>query len=472
MKLSINKKFNTVVRTTFNDNITCDTCRLTVDQGFFTPDYKTFFSTIDANGEGKIFFGLGNESDSNDYKIINAFYTLAQEMKKYKIYNFELKLPKQFNNSQILKSLEGILHEEYKFETYKTEKSDFHELEISLRFSDEISSNFDGIEEQFDELQNLIKAVNLTKELVNIPSNDLYPESFSNMISKEFENTDVKVEVYDDQNMKEFGMEAALQVGLGSDKKSKLIVLKYMHLDEKEHLTFVGKGVTYDSGGYAIKPATGMVTMKSDMAGSASLVGLFKALNENKIQKNVVGVIIAVENMISGNAFKNGDIISSMKGSTIEIVNTDAEGRLTLADAVYYAATKLESKAIVDLATLTGACVVAVGDKVTGMLSNNNDIAKIMEDSFEKSSEYVNRFNIFPPHRNQVKSKIADLKNSTVGGAGMITAGVFIEHFVEEKPWVHLDIAGNSYTSLGYDFYRVGGTGNPVKSIYEFTKQY
>ena len=448
----------------FEDKLDNDTLTKLAQKKLFEGKSGNFFSLLDVEGKGEVYWGLGKSEELKTNKLIESFYKLAKELKSKQLLEVEIILPTTIkeNNTFTLKAIEGLLQEEYKWEDYKTEKSDECELNVALEVSEEL-------QKEIKNLENIIGGVFVTRTLVNIPSNDLYPETYANKIVELFKDTKVDVEILDKAQCEELGMEAMLQVGRGSAKEPKFIIMRYLPIsDTKEHLTFVGKGLTYDSGGYAIKPATGMVTMKCDMGGSASVVGALYALAKNDVKKNVVAVVAAVENMISGDAYKNGDIIGSMKGTTIEIGNTDAEGRLTLADAIYYAATKLESKAIVDLATLTGACIVALGEKVTGMVSNNDELANLMLECSESSDENLHRFSVFETHRDQIKGKFGDLKNSTTGGAGSITAGIFLEHFAENKPWVHLDIAGPAYFDNAWSYYPAGGSGIPVKTIYEF----
>lgn len=469
MNLILNEKKDLKVCAVFEDLPKCESRQKLADKNLFEGAYDTKYISMDLEGNGHIWLGLGDSKNICGHKIIEVFYKLGKTLKKMKVKEISLKLqaPLMQDRKLALKALEGFLQAEYKWEDYKTEKSDDYELTVSLMDADE-----DFIKD-FEELKNLMTGVGITRTLVNIPANDLYPETFANKIVDLFKETEVEVEVLDKKQCEELGMEAMLQVARGSSKEPKFIIMKYLPLkDEKEHLTFVGKGLTYDSGGYAIKPATGMVTMKCDMGGAGSVVGAIYALQKNKVQKNVVGVIAAVENMISGDSYKNGDIIGSMKGTTIEIGNTDAEGRVTLADSLYYSATKLNSKAIVDLATLTGACIVALGDRTTGMVSNNDEIANLLLESANDVNENLHRFTVFDSHREQIKGKEGDIKNSTVGGAGSITAGLFLEHFIENKPWAHLDIAGPAYFSKACSYYIEGATGIPVKTIYEFAKRY
>lgn len=470
MKLLLNEKKDLKVCAVFEDLPRCENRQKLYDKGLFEGKKDTFYASLDLEGKGHIFLGLGDSKEITSDKLIESFFKIAKELRRMKVKEFALKLPEivRADKRLVLKALEGFLHEEYKWQDYKSEKTEIEEFTVSvLEVSEDISK-------AFEELKELINGVFVTRTLVNIPSNDLYPETLANKVVDLFKDSQVEVEVLDKKQCEELGMEAMLQVAKGSAKEPRFIIMKYLPLkDTKEHLTFVGKGLTYDSGGYAIKPTSGMVTMKCDMGGAASVIGAIYALEKNKVQKNVVGVVAAVENMISGDSYKNGDIIGSMKGTTIEIGNTDAEGRVTLADSLYYAATKLESKAIVDLATLTGACIVALGEKTTGMVSNNDQVANLLLESALEVDENLHRFPVFDCHREQIKGTFGDLKNSTTGGAGSITAGLFLEHFIENKPWAHLDIAGPVYLETKtWKYYPLGGTGIPVKTIYEFAKRF
>lgn len=468
MKINLSNEKDVKVCVVFEDLPKCENRQILADNNLFYGKKGTYYSSLDLEGKGHIWFGLGNSSEINSNKIIEEFSKIAAKLRDFNIYKFKLKLSGPFkdNEAYTLKALEGFLQEEYVFDKYKSEKSEKEEFDISMDITDDLLK-------KFEELKNLIDGVNITRTLVNIPANDLYPETLAQNVVDLFEDTQVQVEILNKAQCQELGMEAMLQVARGSSKEPKFIIMKYLPLKgEESHLTFVGKGLTYDSGGYAIKTAQGMSTMKTDMGGAASVIGAMYALQKNNIQKNVVAVVAAVENMISGDAYKNGDIIGSMKGTTIEIGNTDAEGRVTLADSLYYAATKLNTKAIVDLATLTGACIVALGEKVVGMVSNDDNLANLMLESSRDCDENFHRFTVFDTHREQVKGTFGDLKNSTTGGAGSITAGVFLEHFVENKPWVHLDIAGPTYFENGWSYYPKGATGIPVKTIYEFAKRY
>lgn len=471
MKLIKEQKAKVDVRVAFEETTECSKVRALRDKKLFEGKYKELYPVLDLEGQGRFYLGLGKEAEVKSLKIIDAFFDLAKQAKKLHVTDLHIKFPQFMLDRQdlILKALEGIAQAEYKWDDLKTDKKDQADPEFVVS----INADESGIYDQFDELYQVLQGANITRDLVNLPANILFPQSYAERIMDLFKDTEVEVEVYDDKECEKIGMKALLEVGKGSAKKPRLIVMKYLPVkDQADHLTFVGKGLTYDSGGYAIKPATGMVTMKCDMGGSGAVVGAIYALAKNKVQKNVVGVVAAAENMINGEAYKNGDIISSMKGLSIEVGNTDAEGRVTLADSLYYAATQLNTRAIVDLATLTGACIVALGSKVTGFVANNDEMADLIYQISKETDEHMQRFEIFEEHRDQVKGQFGDLKNSVTGGAGSITAGVFLEHFVENKPWVHLDIAGPAWADSAYSYIPAGGTGHPVKTIYEFAKRF
>lgn len=462
MKLIKNDKFNLAVHAVFEEESQNEWTTLK-EKGMFEGKAKQFFPLLDENGQGKIYYGLGKKEEIDAYKTTLYFHDLAKQLHKLKIVHVHLEVPSEVMEDSELsaKVFEGLFQAEYSFNDYKKDAESSQELEISMKEAE-------AFEDTFITVENVIKGIFQARDLVNQPSNVIYPESLAEKVEDLFKKSEVEVEILKRQEIEALGMEAYLAVHQGSDREPRFIVMKYMPLDQKEHITLVGKGMTYDSGGYAIKSATGMATMKTDMAGSAAVIGAIYAVAENKIQQNVVAVVAAAENLIDGKAFKNGDIISSMKGTTIEVNNTDAEGRLTLADAIYYAATKLTSIAIVDVATLTGAAVAALGPNTTAMLANDDQLAQAVLTASEKACEPTHRLPAFPSHYKQIKGTFADLNNAPRGGGGAITAGLFLEHFAEEIPWAHLDIAGTSYGQKGKDFLPAGASGTAVKTLYRW----
>ncbi|HZK47544.1 MAG TPA: leucyl aminopeptidase, partial [Atopostipes sp.] len=365
-------------------------------------------------------------------------------------------------------SVEGVLQASYNFQEYKSKKKDAILSNISF------ISDLENADEVVKSTWNVLKGIDLTRDLVNTPANDLYPETLADKVNETFQDTAVEVEIFDKAALQELGAEAILAVSQGSSKEPRMIVLKYMPLGPDEPvISLVGKGVTYDSGGYALKTARGMATMMTDMAGAAAMIGTVQALAANDVQKNVIAVIGATENLISGEAFKNGDIINTLKGTTVEVLNTDAEGRLVLADVLYYTATEFKPTFMIDAATLTGAVIAALGENMTGALTNDQDLLDKVLDASKLVGEDMWQLPITDEFREKMKGNNADLTNAILApvGAGTISASAFLENFVEDIPWVHLDIAGTSYAgSKGNKYLPKGASGIPVKTLYQFIK--
>jgi len=318
------------------------------------------------------------------------------------------------------------------------------------------------------------EGVVLARDLVNEPANVLYPEEFARRISA-LKRLGVAVEVLDIPAMQKLGMNALLGVGQGSAHESRVVVMRWSGGRKSEApVAFIGKGVCFDTGGVSIKPAAGMEDMKGDMAGAACVTGLMQALATRKARVNAVGVIGLVENMPDGKAQRPGDIVKSMSGQTIEIINTDAEGRLVLGDVIWYAAQRFKPKFIIDLATLTGAILVALGHEYAGMFANNDQLAERISRAGEATGETVWRMPLGPEYDKMIDSKFADMKNT--GGsrhAGAITAAQFIKRFVDDKmPWVHLDIAGTGFDSRQTETNRSWGSGWGVRLLDRLVKDY
>lgn len=277
----------------------------------------------------------------------------------------------------------------------------------------------------------------------------------------------LEVEVMDEKQVAELGMKAFLAVGGSSEKQPRLIVMRHMGEPENDEiLGLVGKGLTYDTGGYSLKPTDSMKTMHSDMGGAAAVIGAMHAIAKNKVKKNVIAVVAACENVISAGSYKPGDIIDSMAGKTIEIGNTDAEGRLTLADAVTYSIEKEKVTKIIDVATLTGAVLVALGTSTTGVITNDTAFYESLVKVSEKTGEQFWRLPSTKEYAKLNKSTVADLKNVGGRNAGTITAGLFVGEFVQGLPWMHLDIAGTAWADSSEGYLSKGGTGVPVRSLY------
>jgi leucyl aminopeptidase len=308
--------------------------------------------------------------------------------------------------------------------------------------------------------------VNDARNLANLPGNICTPTYLARQARKlARENARVSVTVLEEKRMRELGMGALLSVSAGSEQPARLIVMHYKGGRASSNpYVLVGKGITFDTGGISLKPGAKMDEMKFDMGGAASVLGTLRAIAELELPLNVVGIVAAAENMPSGSATKPGDVVTSMSGQTIEVLNTDAEGRLILADALSYAR-KLNAKAIIDIATLTGSCRSTLGTFVSGAFSNNQPLADKLIAAGNEAGERAWQFPMFEEYGELIKSDIADIQN--VGGkyAGAITAAKFLAEFVDDTPWVHMDIAGTSETDKDKGYQVKGATGNPVRTL-------
>jgi leucyl aminopeptidase len=316
------------------------------------------------------------------------------------------------------------------------------------------------------------EAVNLTRRLVNEPPSEMYPESFAAEAEKIAKACGLSIEVWDQGRLEAERCGSLLAVARGSSREPRLVVLKHSGGPAgAPPLALVGKGVTFDSGGLSIKPTDGMKTMKCDMAGAATVLGAMQAIARLKLPVNVVGFCGLVENMLSGNSYKLGDVLRARSGKTIEVLNTDAEGRLVLADVLDVALGHQPAK-IIDLATLTGACVVALGNDVAGLMTNDQPWADAVKTAAETSGEPMWQLPMFAEFGEQIRSEVADIKNVGDGRwGGAITAAKFLEEFVNGKPWVHLDIAGPAFLESSKSWLDAGGSGFGVRTLVEVAKQ-
>ncbi len=323
-------------------------------------------------------------------------------------------------------------------------------------------------------LQATAHGVYLTRDVVSEPGNAMDPAAMADA-ARALEKYGVDVDVLDEDEMKKLGMGSLLSVGQGSALPSYLAVMKWNGAEDKKEkpIAFVGKGVTFDTGGISLKPGAGMGDMKFDMAGAGAVIGAMKALSMRKAKANVVGIVGLVENMPSGTAIKPGDVVKSASGQTIEILNTDAEGRMVLADALWYAEKHFKPKAIVDLATLTGAILIALGEKYGGLFSNDDDLAFALSAAGEEVNEPLWRMPLHKDYDKMLDSDIADMKNIGERNAGSVTAAQFLQRFVDKKTaWAHLDIAGMAWATKGKAICPKGATGYGVRLLDQFIADY
>jgi len=360
----------------------------------------------------------------------------------------------------------GTLLRAYSFDRYKTKKDDNGEDKGDRQARVTIVTPAAAAAKRlFADADAVAEGVTLARDLVNEPANILGPVEFANRI-KEITSLGVKVEILNEKDMEKLGMGALLGVGQGSVRPSRMAVMQWSGGKAKEKpVAFVGKGVVFDTGGVSIKPAGGMEDMKGDMGGAAAVVGLMRALAGRKAKANVVGVVGLVENMVDGNAQRPGDIVKSMSGQTIEVLNTDAEGRLVLADALWYCNDRFKPRFMVNLATLTGAIIVALGQHHAGLFSNDDGLAAELTAAGLATGEKVWRMPLGPEYDKMIDSRNADMKN--IGGryGGSITAAQFLKRFVKDTPWAHLDVAGTAMGSPSSEINRSWASGFGVRLL-------
>ncbi|CUH96168.1 putative cytosol aminopeptidase [Propionispora sp. 2/2-37] len=416
-----------------------------------------------------ILLGLGKREELSSDKVRIASGIAVRAAKKANCRSL-VSVLHTAQEAVILRSvIEGSILGTYSFDYYKSDKKKTKSIE-TLAFLHHQIDKIADYEELVAEIQVVADSVNLARDLVNHPACYMTPAQMAAEAEEIARQGDIEVKVLDRKAMEKEGMHALLAVAQGSSEPPKCIILKYTGAGRnRPYVAFVGKGVTFDSGGISLKPSANMEEMKGDMAGGATVLAAMAAINRLKLPVNIIGVIPCTENMPSGSALKPGDIITSMSGKTIEIVNTDAEGRLILADAITYACRQGASK-IVDLATLTGACVVALGDVASGVITNDQTWCDEVLNAAAEAGEVMWQMPNLEEYKEQIKSEIADLKNSGGRMAGMITAGLFIGCFVDKVPWVHIDIAGTSDTSKTKGYNIKGGTGVGVRTLVNLAK--
>lgn len=435
----------------------------------------SFTRTVNNTIQTVLLVGLGKEEDLNLDKVREATGKAIKKIKGLGITNIFLRVPhtEAINLEELIKAMATSAElANYTFNKYKTDAKEEKELNVSISRCG-VKEATKEIEDAINEGVEVAKGIIIARNLVNEPSNVIYPETLAEAAVNAGKESGFEVEVHGVEKIKALKMEAFYNVAKGSVKEPKLIVMRYFgDKDNKENvLGLVGKGLTYDSGGYSIKPTTGMVDMKSDMGGAASVIGALSVIAKRGLKLNVIAVIAACENLISGDAYKPGEVIGTMAGKTIEVVNTDAEGRLTLVDAVHYIITEEKVNEVIDLATLTGAALVALGETTTAVVTNNEEFFNELKSASEYTGDKMWQLPTFDDYKELIKSDIADLKNSGGRFAGTITAGLFIEAFVQDKPWLHLDIAGTAWTSKNSNLGVKGGTGAPVHTLYELAKR-
>ena len=357
----------------------------------------------------------------------------------------------------------------YRFDKYLTKQNNGNDDgKPTLKAMNIGVSGAAAAKKAYGPMDKIADGVFFTRDLVSEPGNVIYPESLAEQC-KELAKLGVKVEILDEKKMAKLGMNALLGVGLGSERESRIVVMSWNGAAKsKKPVAFVGKGVTFDTGGISLKPGPGMEEMKWDMGGSGTVIGLMKALAGRKAKANVVGLVGLVENMPDGKAQRPGDIVKSMSGQTIEILNTDAEGRLVLADVLWYCQDKYKPQFIVDLATLTGAIIIGLGHEYAGMFANDDKLAEQLFAAGTATEEKVWRMPLHDNYDKKIKSDAADMKNIGGRDAGSITAAQFLQRYVNKTPWAHLDIAGVAWSKEAKPTVPKGATGFGVRLLDRF----
>ena len=370
-----------------------------------------------------------------------------------------------------LKSItEGTIAGDFDPDYYKSDRKDLKLSELTVVVP--ASADTKGLEQAVQVGRIIGESQNFTRDLVNEPGNRMTPIILAERAKKMSDEVGLKCEVYGPDKIKELKMGAFWSVAQGSDEEPRLIVMRYEPSDAKgdKVLGLVGKGITFDTGGISIKPADNMEKMKYDMAGGAAMIGTMRAIALLKPKVKVIGIVCASENMPSGKAQKPGDVQIAMNGKSIEIINTDAEGRLVLADGLHYAR-QLGATHLIDAATLTGACVVALGYVNAGIFCNDENYFNEFSEAVKRSGEKMWRLPVDLEYNELIKSDIADIKNTGGRWGGAITAAMFLKEFVEDTPWIHLDIAGTAWIENKQPWIAVGPSGLPVRTLVEYALQ-
>lgn len=423
--------------------------------------------------------GLGEEKEFDHNVLRKVFAMLAknvfQKVSSIAVSRLNSQEGKIENSIQAQMIVEGILLGSYRFNKYKKKNEENEkELEIVV-FSESNQNTHLKIKEGITKAEIYFKAVKIARDLVNEPSAIVNPSFLANFaLEIASKNPLVKCRVFEKNELEKMGMNAFLGVAQAADTSPKFIFLEYVPIktDSKINLAIIGKGITFDTGGINVKPEQSMSTMKMDMSGAAVVLGVFSVLSKIRPDFSVMGIIAATPNMISGKSLVPGDVLRAMNGTTIEVLNTDAEGRVTLADSISYAVVSGATH-ILDLATLTGACMIALGENIAGIFSNDNKLKTFVKNAAEVSGEKVWELPLEKDYKELNKSEVADISNiSSTKYGGAITAALFLEEFVDNKPWVHLDIAGPAFAEKNHSFGPKGGTGFGTRLILNFLQTF
>lgn len=453
-----------------------------LEQGDFKAKFGEIFLTYlfgDQLARRVIIIGLGKKDDFTEERLRQAGAKIAQYISGLGIKNFtttvfgapNMEAKKRFSNL-----IEGIALSLYKFDKHKSSSGEDKKIsEVEFLFPENIEINQPEWEDELKRNLHISSAVYFARDLINSPASIATPQFLSKQ-AREIAKSSAAFtcEILGKPEMEKLKMNAILEVAKGSASEPQLIVLNYKPANamNKKPIALVGKGVCFDSGGISIKPSDKMDEMKMDMAGGAAVLAAMKAASDLKLPINLIGIVPAVENIPGPESYKPGDIIKTYSGKTIEVLNTDAEGRIILADALHYAVKNFEPQIMVDLATLTGACVVALGMHYGGVLGNNDKLIGELIEAGKKTNEKLWPLPLDDDYKKQIESEIADVKNIGGRNGGAITAAMFLKEFVGNTPWAHLDIAGPAISDEKKPYAPKGGTGFGVRLLIEFLEGY
>ncbi|MEW6376550.1 MAG: leucyl aminopeptidase [Thermodesulfobacteriota bacterium] len=418
--------------------------------------------------------GLGKKEEFDLEKWRGASSKAGQFIRDSEIKQFAFPIKKfdAFSEEDLTESfVTGLLLGTYQFNEFKTlEREKIKEIEETIILG-ETDEEMKLVENGLKTGKIVSEAVCMARDLVNGPSNQITPMVLAEKAQKIAKAQGMEFQVMEVSQAEAMGMGAFVAVAKGSQEPGKFITLEYNKDKGLDTIVLVGKGITFDSGGISIKPSEKMERMKDDMSGAAAVLAAMKAASELKIPLHLVGIIPAMENLPSGKAYKPGDILKTLSGQTVEVISTDAEGRLILSDALTYSL-RYQPKAIVDLATLTGACVIALGDYVIGLFGNEESLFKRIEEASGKTGEKVWRLPLWDEYFEYLKSDVADFKNVGTRAAGAIIGAIFLSKFVEKVPWVHLDIAGPASIEKERPYIPRGGTGVGVRLLVQLLRDW
>lgn len=431
---------------------------------------KDEFITLPLNGDIKRLWilGIGKEDSLRFDSLLNSSFRLMDNLRERRLKSLVL-WPQVLgtNNSDLEDLLVSLEIASFRFQDLKSENK---KAEIETLYVPHLSGKKDT-EKIVKKAEIKAWAVNWVRRVGDQPASLLTPSQLAEYACDESKKYDLRIHIYGESHAESLGMGSFLGVAKGSDEEAKFIVIEHTPQGNFPEVVFVGKGVTFDSGGISIKPSQGMEAMKYDMLGGAAALATVFAAARLRLPISLAAVVPSTENLPSGKALKPGDVVEAMNNNSIEIISTDAEGRLILADALAYAVRRYRPKVIVDLATLTGACVVALGTKVAGLFSNSKKIVDELKHSSEETGERVWELPLFEPYFKNLRSEIADIKNSGGRPAGAVTAALFLSKFTQGTPWAHLDIAGTAWRTKKEDAIPPGATGFGVRLLLNFLER-